>query len=359
MKYHIYCAISSHGYGHVAQVAPVLNQLKSRYPDLQLTIQCAIDAKVLASWINSAFTQIEEPADLGLLMHDAVHVDAQGTYQAYHDQLLNWQSTLNSAVKYLECYGRPDLVVTNNSYIMSAAAFELGIPSLHFCSLNWAALFRYYSHQYDQGNEVFNHLVNCYNRAENFLRITPGLEMSELNNVKTVGPIGRTGACRDLSKLTGRSPSTKFVLVSMGGIPYHIPYESWPAGENICWLTASQVAPEHPDFLSLDKLNISFIDAVASCDAIVTKPGYGTFVEATIHHKPVLYLSRKDWPEEPYLVSFLNENGIGNEISPEQLSSGRLKTEVEKLLLQSSPQKPVSLTGIAEVTEEIIRLLKE
>ena len=70
---------------------------------------------------------------------------------------------------------------------------------------------------------------------------------------------------------------------------------------------------------AMEKLGIEFGDMLASCDAVLTKPGYGTFVEAACAGVPVLYVARKDWPEEPYLVNWLKRNGSCAEVEREHL----------------------------------------
>ncbi len=50
------------------------------------------------------------------------------------------------------------------------------------------------------------------------------------------------------------------------------------------------------------ELRLSVMDVLGSRDAILGKPGYGTFAEAACNGKPVLYVSRGDWPEEPALT---------------------------------------------------------
>ncbi len=62
---------------------------------------------------------------------------------------------------------------------------------------------------------------------------------------------------------------------------------------------------------------MSVPELLASADLVITKPGYGTFVEAACHGVPVLYLERPDWPEAPALCDWLEAQGAG-----ERLSSG-------------------------------------
>ena len=48
-----------------------------------------------------------------------------------------------------------------------------------------------------------------------------------------------------------------------------------------------------------------FPDLLSSVDAVVTKPGYATFVEAPAAGRPLVTLDRPEWPETPILLDFL------------------------------------------------------
>jgi len=89
----------------------------------------------------------------------------------------------------------------------------------------------------------------------------------------------------------------RWVLVALGGFEYPLPVADWPRHDDVLWLEADGRVPFH--------------DLLACSDAIIAKPGYGTFVEAAIHGVPVLYLPRPDWPEQPCLVEWLREHGRG------------------------------------------------
>ena len=78
------------------------------------------------------------------------------------------------------------------------------------------------------------------------------------------------------------------------------------------------------DMAALEALGISHIDCLASCDAVITKPGYGTIVEAACHAIPTLFVRRGVWPEEPALVDWLVAYGTAREISRAALECGAL-----------------------------------
>lgn len=100
---------------------------------------------------------------------------------------------------------------------------------------------------------------------------------------------------------------------------------------------------------AFDRLQLSFVDVLASVDVLLTKPGYGSFAEAACHGVPVLYVPRVDWPEEPYLVRWLSEHGRCDAITQAQLEHGDFGDALLTLLTQDM-LRPIAPTGADEAT---------
>jgi UDP-N-acetylglucosamine:LPS N-acetylglucosamine transferase len=94
------------------------------------------------------------------------------------------------------------------------------------------------------------------------------------------------------------------------------------------------------DMIAYESLQMNFADVLASSDAVITKPGYGTFTEAAYAGVPVLYVTRRDWPEEPYLVRWLKENGTCLEVDRAVLHKGELDLVLQQLWSQGLPPRP-------------------
>ncbi|MDG9669745.1 hypothetical protein ONV78_18565 [Hahella sp. CR1] len=350
----VYCAISFHGFGHLAQVAPVLNRLMRERSDIELIIQSEAPLSILQTWLQCPFRHVIRQTDLGMPMFDALKVNVQATYDAYLNEYETWAETLATETAHLR-EQKPDLVLTNISYRLSAAAGELGIPSMHFCSLNWADIFLSYCGDRPRSQEIYAWLCASYNQAQAFLRVTPGMPMTGMAHVKPIGPISRSGVRSDLREAFQRPDADRFVLVSMGGMPYAIPFHDWPTTPGLVWLTGEPVNGRD-DFICYKDFPIPHIDLLASCDAVVTKPGYGTLAEAAVNQTPVLYLPRRDWPEEPYQIEWLQEHVPCQEIDERRLFSGALGDELNQICA-APPMKPPALTGIDEAVTEILALL--
>jgi hypothetical protein len=69
---------------------------------------------------------------------------------------------------------------------------------------------------------------------------------------------------------------------------------------------------------------------------MVYKAGYRLFAEVVAPGKPVPYVRRGDWPEEPCLVKWLHSNGQPREILLDQLMAGALARELEYVIGMST-----------------------
>jgi hypothetical protein len=76
---HLFVDISAHGFGHLAQAAPVLNALSKRLPELRLTIRSGLPTDKLQARVTADFTHLQERSDFGYVMHDAVSLDLEAT----------------------------------------------------------------------------------------------------------------------------------------------------------------------------------------------------------------------------------------------------------------------------------------
>ena len=89
---------------------------------------------------------------------------------------------------------------------------------------------------------------------------------------------------------------------------------------------------------------------LASCDAALTKPGYGTYTEAVCNAVPILTLARPDWPETTGLNDWARQHGRLLEISQADFAGGHF-TAALQALWQQPPSTPPAATGIAQAAD--------
>ena len=361
-------AISAHGLGHLGQAAPVCNALVAAKPDLDLFIWSALPLTVLRQRIQAPFSHHPVPCDIGFMMHDALQVDVAASWSLYWQREQQWATSLNTACTWLREI-QPDLIVSDVGELPLAAGQALGIPTVAMSSLNWADLARAYFANMSESAPVLHRLDQIYAQTTRALRLTPGMPMHSQRET-IMPPVGAvsTWSRAALDPLLAPHlpyPDQPRILIGMGGIETRLPWESWPTQSAFNLLVANQpVLPGNGDpargIVNADTLRSaygwSFCDLLAGCDAVICKPGYGTFVEAALANTPVLYVRRSDWPEQPALIEWLHAQARCAELAPATLQNG-LFANALRALWQQAPKAPVPRDGAELAAREILTLL--
>jgi hypothetical protein len=360
---HLVVSISGHGFGHVAQTAPVLNLLHERMPHLRITVRSAVAAGHLRSRIHAPFTHLSSEGDIGMVMSSALDVSVEDSRTAYRKFHANWDKRVAKEARILREL-KTDFVLSDVGYLPLAGARLAGIPNAALCSLNWADIYRHYcvAPSTSSGRTVDEIIAAqihaCYAEADAFLRATPGMSMTNLPNLIPVASIAAVGMNRrdELDRLLKLSPGEKLLLISMGGVASRLPIECWPRIAGVRYLVQESWQARHPDAIVFEPLPMNFSDLLASSDALICKPGYGSFVEAACSDVPVLYVNRPDWPESPVLIEWLQQHNRCREVSRSALERGNIGVELESIWSEPQPARAVP-DGAKQVADWLMRKL--
>ena len=289
MKKRLLVALSSHGFGHFGQVAPVLQSLAKQRSDIEVVIKTGLPEKILSARLKIPFRYVNHTADFGMCMSSGLDVKVQESVAKYGELHSNWKENL-AAEKNVIAARTPDLVLANIPYLTLAACQDMGIRSIALCSLNWAQIVAGYARDTDQDDSIFQQMLEAYNAANVFLNPAPSMPMPGLHNLKAIGPVALVGTNRrkEINEQYGLSSRQRLVLIAPGGIPTEIPLQLWPHDADIRWITSWKSEVERDDVIPFERLGLSFSDLLASVDAVVTKPGYGMVAESVCNGVPVL-----------------------------------------------------------------------
>lgn len=354
--YHLWVAITGHGLGHLTQTAPLVEALRlrlgGRLPGCRITLQTHLSEAVAAQRIARPFHRVPELDDIGMAMASAIDVLPEASLAAYREIHANWPARLGRQIALLQA-DPPDLLLANVSYLALAGAQALGIPNVGICSLNWADIFAGYCGERPETGPWIDRMRAIYAAADLFLRPQPSMPMAWLPNARDIGPITTLGCNRraEVCATLGIPPGDRLVLITLGGIPMEIDYNAWAREPGVQFIVQGDTAPAGGHVHPADPLGMPFPDLMASVDAVVTKPGYGTFAKAGCLGKPVLYVPRGDWPEEPYSVAWLHRHTRAAAIERDRLSQGRFVDALDRLLTEPAPQRamPTGAQGGAEL----------
>ena len=91
MSFHLVVALSSHGFGHIGQTAPIVVALQKQLPDLRVTIRSnAPKAKLLERFGPDIDIQ-QTNTDVGMIQASALQVSENESAAAYNDFHTHWE----------------------------------------------------------------------------------------------------------------------------------------------------------------------------------------------------------------------------------------------------------------------------
>jgi len=309
----LYISISHHGLGHLAQTAPVLHALRARQPDLEFVVQSALPETHLAARLPAPFRHLTGSVETAFVMHDALRVDvpaSRAAFAAFHKDLQQRTDTLARELDRLQI----DAVFSNVAYLPLLAAQRSARPAWACCSLNWADIYSHYLGQ----DVIWETMAKAYAGATVFFQPAPSMPMEWIAHRQPVGPLARHGQrCRQaLAEALNVDADTRWWLVGMGGFGWQAPPDFLPCRPRHVWLLPDDwPGPLRADQRYFSAARRSFMEVLASCDGLLTKPGYGSFVEAATLGLDVLYLPRADWPESPALTTWLHAHARAAAVS--------------------------------------------
>jgi len=356
----IWAAISAHGFGHAAQVVPVLNALHRRIPDLRVVLRTTVPESFFRNRLTVPYDLSPVRQDIGCIQNGPLAIDMEATWHAHHRFHLTWDKRLQAEVEAMR-EARPDLVLANTPYLAIAAGARAGIPTIALASLTWDLILSEFPAPPDvDAHGLTQSICRAYAYADLALRVAPALTMENFSCLQDIGPICEPGSSirRQLSEQLQLTPGERTVLIGFGGIPLaSLPFDTLDSLSGYRLLLDGPIPPNSTRFVSTQSLSFSFRDLLASVDIIMTKPGYGTLLEAVTSHTPLVYVRRYHFADEQPLVDYLHRYGRGVELAQDEFSGGRWRATLDaaaRLPIPSTPPPPA--TGAADAAAVLTAL---
>ena len=357
----IWCAISGHGFGHAAQVVPVLNALGAFVPNLTVILRTTVPASFFQDRLTIPWELQPVQQDVGCIQDGPLTIDIGKTWAAHHHFHENWETRLSREIAAMQA-ASPALIIADTPYLAIEAGSRAQIPTVALANFTWDLVLKDYCQASDHSHQ---RLIQCirdsYAKADRALRITPAPEIDAFPHMIDIGPIASpTSPERNrLASTLALEPDEQIVLVGFGGIPIKsLPLEQLERLRPYRFLFDGPVRPGYSKIQSTTTLPLSFKTLLASVDVIMTKPGYGTIVEAVALQQPVVYVRRYNFADEQPLVDYLHRHGRGIELSLDDFTRGCWEPALQQALTAPFPAlSPPVPTGAAEAATFIAQQL--
>lgn len=352
----IWCAISGHGYGHAAQVIPVLNSLGALVPGLTAILRTTVpdaffQGRLTIPWVRQPFQQ-----DIGCIQRGPLQIDIPATWEAHYRFHAQWEERLAEEVTAMQA-AQPRVILADTPYLAVAAGLEAGIPTIALANFTWSEVLKaFIEPNHPRQMAILEAIQQSYGHADLALRIAPGLPLPAFLKVQDIGPIAEPAPSQrqELRAYLRLDEYEQLVLIGFGGIPLEfLPWEQMNSMKGYRFLIDGITGQHSSRIHSISAIPFSFKTVLASVDFVMTKPGYGTVVEAVQLGLPVVYVRRYNFADEPPLVEFLNRYGRGAELSFADFTAGNWQPAFETLRHTSSSAPPPPCTGAADAASHL------
>lgn len=356
----IWAAISGHGFGHAAQVVPVLNALGRLVPDLRVLLRTTVPSvffkdRLTVPWDISAGQQ-----DIGCIQQGPMTIDVDATWREHQRFHNSWDDRLQAEVNAMRA-AAPDLILADTPYLALAAGKAAGIPTVALVSFTWdLILSEYQAPPSIDRRTLIESICRAYAQADLALRIAPAPPITIFKRLIDIGPIAEAAhsARERLIEFLELMPGDRTVLIGFGGVPLDsLPFDILGSLTGYRFLFDGSVPADNKRVISTQSLPFSFKTLIASVDVIMTKPGYGTLVEAVAVQTPMVYVRRYNFGDEQPLVDYLHRYGRGVELSFHDFVQGQWRSALEEVVALTLPVAPPPPTGAGEAATELAKLL--
>ncbi|MBF0347412.1 MAG: hypothetical protein HQL81_07065 [Magnetococcales bacterium] len=362
MKGGIFCAVSGHGYGHLSQIAPILDQLGTMNPDLRIMVAGNLDRGVVERFVHVRHEFDHGFRDIGLVQSDPMVVDLEATRFRYEAMQQNWEERVEAEMSRISAWST-SLVLVDIPCVTIAAAHRLGIPSVAVASLSWDHVIKaYFSLEDPAVMGWWRRMREHYAKVTLALHPEPAIVGDTFPRFEVIPPLVSRAQVRkeSLRGALGIASDDRrpLVMINLGGMPSHaVPLEQIIQELRYHWLFKETELPSLNHVHSTTKVHQwPFEDVLASVDAVVSKPGYGTAIGAAAQGVALLYVRRGRFPDEDPICNWLSRNARAREIDTETFASGRWH-EAMQSLFHLTPPSPPRCDGAVVAAERIVTLM--
>jgi len=347
----IWCSISAHGFGHAAQVVPVLNELGPLVPSLKVILRTEVPARFFEDRLHVPWELSPAQQDIGCVQRGPLQIDVEATWAAYQGFHADWDARVGVEAEAIRS-AAPDLVLANISHLAIEAGSRAHVPTVGLGTLSWDGVLE---PLHDAGRsdqiDIIRKIRQAYRLAEVMIRPAPAIAMSPFQKVRDVAPIASlvSPEVARLREAVGAGAHERVVVIAFGGIDIeNLPFDRLGRLTGYRFVVSGTVPNGWTRGCAATAVPLSFAVVMASADIVMSKPGYNTTTEVVAHGKPLVYVRRANFADEQALIEYLGRYGRAVELSWADFSKGNWEEALDAVLLRAPRHKAPAPTGAAE-----------
>ena len=356
----IYLCSSSHGFGHAARDAAVLQELRRLRPEWTLVLSSGLPAAVLGVLLGDASIQ-QRPCqwDVGMVQADALGVDQAATLSALDQLEQSLPALIEAEAQWLTAQGQPVLILGDIPPAAAALAKRLESPLVWMGNFGWDDIYAPFGPAFQRWAAE---AAEAYRSGDLLLRCPFDLPMNWGLPERRLGLVcGRPRAISADLEAALDAKRSPLVFVGFGGLGLTLRsdlFQLWPNHHFL--LPSSSVSPDQPELAELPNLTllpegVRPLDVLGRCDRFMGKPGFSSFCEAMAVGVGMHVVERSGFAEASVLMEGLQRHGHHRCLSRLELDAGGWQLDQP---LQPPSDVPLSAFGASEAAQALVNWSK-
>jgi hypothetical protein len=352
--------ISAHGYGHGVRSCSIIQAIHRLYPQVSVHIISGLPAPFLINRIGAVPIPIRsESFDTGMVQLDSIRVDVSATLTKVEQQYSRRNERVAQEIAFLKD-NDIGLIVADIPAMPIEAAAILGIPRLAVGNFSWHWIYSAFVPQDGRWKAIVETFREEYARTNLLLRLPFCEEMSAFPHIEDIPLVASPGECRreEIARITGCDRKKKWILLSFTTL-------DWDEKALTCvermddyeFFTVRPLAWQRRNIHALDREQVSFSSAIASVDAVISKPGFGILSDCIVNRKPLIYADRSDFAEYAILEAAIRRYLKHIHIPMADLYRGDLRPSLESLWDRPNPGETLASGGDEVAAHRIVQFI--
>ena len=196
------------------------------------------------------------------------------------------------------------MILADIPFLAAGFAEAANIPCWMIGNFGWDLIYRDWGGEF---TEIADWISNWYAKSNRLFRLPFHEPMSAFPHITDVGLTGGSPrfSIDELRSNWGiNTPPEKTILLTFGGYGVQqIPYTNISKFPDWQFITFDFLAPDLPNLVKVTNRQYRPVDFMPICGRIISKPGYGTFSEATLLDVPVVTIPRDDFAEAAFMLA--------------------------------------------------------
>ena len=353
--------ITAHGYGHGTRSCDILNALRIADPEIPILVKTDLPVDFMANRLPSSIEIRAGAFDVGLIQKDSIHADVDASLEAL-EKLYERETELIAQEMHFIQEENIGVVVADLPAIPLAAAQQAGVPTIGTSNFGWDWIYSEFVPRNPRWHYFVDKFRSVYEKTDLLLRQPFAEPMSAFTNSIDLPLLAKPGTSRRdfIAQTTGAEPLKKWILLSFTNLNLNK-----RALEQISYLDGCEIFTVEPlewpnsDIHYLSRSLAPFSDILASCDIVVTKPGFGIVSECIANHKPIIYSDRENFLEYPILVEAIEKHCRQAFIPNAELYAGQFARAIQDVDSAPEPTKQIARGGAERAAIEILKRMHD